>query len=94
MSVSSAGLNFQHEGEYAPMCTDRARNGYNSGMGEMCAHARARRTARRDPSRRLQHAYASGPHGLSALAAAQLPASRGHLPSRHPGRRGAAGGSV
>eukprot|EP00929_Paragymnodinium_shiwhaense_P116372 TRINITY_DN8584_c0_g1_i1.p1 TRINITY_DN8584_c0_g1~~TRINITY_DN8584_c0_g1_i1.p1 ORF type:complete len:336 (-),score=65.67 TRINITY_DN8584_c0_g1_i1:299-1306(-) len=29
------GVRFQDEHEYAPMCTQRAENGYNSGMGEI-----------------------------------------------------------
>lgn len=29
------GVGFHDEAEFGPMCTDRARNGYNSGMGEI-----------------------------------------------------------
>merc|ERR1712178_285460 len=29
------GVQFQSESEYKDMCTDRASNGYNSGMGEI-----------------------------------------------------------
>lgn len=35
MSKGPSGLPFQDEYEYGPMCQDRARNGYNSGMGEI-----------------------------------------------------------
>jgi hypothetical protein len=31
----AGGVKFQDESEYAPMCEDRKRNGYNSGMGEI-----------------------------------------------------------
>ena len=39
LSSAFDGIHFQHEAEFAPMCSDRASNGYNSGMGEMCAVA-------------------------------------------------------
>ena len=32
---SASGVAFQDEFEWGPMCTDRADNGYNSGMGEI-----------------------------------------------------------
>ena len=35
MSVDAMGTNYQDMYEYGPMCTDRAANGYNSGMGEI-----------------------------------------------------------
>ena len=35
ISKDSSAVSFQDEREYAPMCADRARNGYNSGMGEI-----------------------------------------------------------
>ena len=35
ISVSPSGVKYQDETEWGPMCTDRANNGYNSGMGEI-----------------------------------------------------------
>ena len=35
ISTSPRGVNYQDEAEFGPMCTDRAANGYNSGMGEI-----------------------------------------------------------
>jgi len=35
MMRSESGLNYQDEFEYRDMCADRARNGFNSGMGEI-----------------------------------------------------------
>ena len=39
LSSAFDGIHFKHEAEFAHMCSDRASNGYNSGMGEMCAVA-------------------------------------------------------
>ena len=39
ISHASDGTAFQDEFEYGPMCEDRARNGYNSGMGEIFRRA-------------------------------------------------------
>jgi len=33
--IEQGGVRYQDEAEYAPMCQDRAANGYNSGMGEI-----------------------------------------------------------
>ena len=35
LSTSASGVAFQDEYEYGTMCADRAKNGFNSGMGEI-----------------------------------------------------------
>ena len=75
VSRTAAGVAFQDEYEYGPMCAQRAAAGYNSGMGEIfrkvAAISPVRLTTRVAGAAELPAPAAAEPHSSTTTAAAQ-----------------------